>query len=107
MKRPENVAKASKGKGVASCPDADLVKRYPNLIEYLTVTEFEDGSSRERSVLSVFVEDGRVKVCLNDKELERSGYVSGDTLTGVLVALEKALATEGLEWRPWGGKKRK
>lgn len=83
------------------------MKRHPTLVEYLSCSAWDDGSERERSTLSVFIEEGRVKVCLNDREFERSLYASGDTLAGVLAALEKALAADACEWRMWKGKGKK
>ena len=53
------------------------------------------------AALSVFVEAGWVKVALNDKDQRRSCYVSSETLSSCLEALELGLAGNTVDWRAW------
>jgi hypothetical protein len=71
----------------------------PAVMEYLFLDHWEDGASRETSTLLVFVEDGRVKACLNDRQEERSLWVSSTSFLGALAALEDALRSGGADWR--------
>jgi hypothetical protein len=49
--------------------------------------------------LLLFVEAGRLKGCLNDRDMARSVFVSAESLEGLLDAMETGLADETLEWR--------
>lgn len=85
----------------ASVADPQFEKRFPRVWEYLTLLHFDDGSARELSKLSIFVENGKFKVALNDAAEKASLYVSGDTVDGVLKALESTLGHDNPEWRAW------
>lgn len=102
------VSEASGGSKLALADEASL-KKYPTLVEYLTTLRWEDGTDRKPSSLSIFVEDGAWKVAVNDKDLQRSLYISGETLQDALGSVEKALRGENADWRAWNaakGKKR-
>lgn len=75
---------------------------FPTVWEYLTLARYDDGSSRKLSALSVFVEDGSLKIALNDKDAQRSLYVAGMTLRDALEALEAKLSAGEGDWRAWG-----
>lgn len=94
----------------ARTPDDPVVARaLPALWEYLTATRFEDGSVRVCSTLLIFVEDGLWKACLNDRENDRSAWVSAGTWKELLEALERGLASDTAHWRakPQGPAKKK
>lgn len=97
-KRPEAVAKPSAEPAEAP---RGLLGKYPAIWEYLTLLVWEGGKKRQPSTLSVFVEDGVIKVALNDRDLARSCYVSGASLEDALGALEKALESGEEGWRAW------
>jgi len=106
MKKPtfEHVEKAGK----KAATDEGFAKKYPTILEYLTTTKWDDGTAREASKLSLFIEDGVFKVAVNDVDLKRSLYTSGETLEGALRATEKALQMPEADWRAWNkGKGRK
>lgn len=100
MKRPTKTAKPEPGTK-ESIPDPMMAKEYPSLSEHLTDETYDDGQSRERSTLTIFVEDGRIKAALNDRDNKQSMYASSDSLRGVLKLLENALANDKAEFRPW------
>lgn len=70
----------------------------PLLHAMLTITQV-NGKPRETSSLLLFCEDGLFKACLNDRGNARTLWASGGTITALLEALEKALATGEAAWR--------
>lgn len=91
--------------------DDALAALYPALWEYLSVSAFEGGEVRQTSTLLLFTEDGLVKACLKDRELERTAWMSASSLSGVLSLLNEALEGDVAEWRvhrlPAKGKEKK
>lgn len=47
----------------------------------------------------MFCEDGKWKACVTDKDAGYYAFTSADTLDGLLEAVERGLAKEGLDWR--------
>lgn len=107
MMKRRHSAQATGKSPEGTFPDKDVAKKFPRLAEYLAATLYDDGTRRETSTLSIFVEDGRLKVALNDRDEESSAYVTGDTLAGLLGALEEGLGDDSLDWRAWKGRKKK
>jgi len=85
----------------ASVADATFEKRFPRIFEYMTLLHFDDGTARELSKVSLFVENGKFKAALNDHAERCSLYVAADSVDGVLKALEASLGQENPEWRAW------
>lgn len=83
-----------------------LQAAYPQITEFLTAEVWEDGSSRQTATLTVFWEDARWKLCLNDRAVGRTGWVSGRSLSEALVALEAGLLEDDLDWRRKGNRKK-
>lgn len=75
------------------------VKNHAALWEYLSATEYDDGTERKTSTVTLFVEDGAVKVCLNDRDGSRVMWVSGPSVVDVLKALEALLRAGEGDWR--------
>lgn len=75
----------------------------PAIVEYLSSERYPDGSARERSVLSVFIEDGRVKACLNDRDAGRTLWRSADGIEDCLILLETAIVDGTADWRKAAG----
>lgn len=84
-----------------------VLKAHPATVEYLTLEEWSPGKPRQRSTLTMFIEDGHVKLCLNDRDQARTGWASGATLEAALEALEADLAAGLTEWRPSAPKGRR
>jgi hypothetical protein len=74
----------------------------PTVLEYLSSTRWDDGSERQTSTVLVFCEEGRWKACLNDRAMDRTAFVSGNTPEGLLTNLEAALADGTVDWRRRG-----
>jgi len=79
--------------------DLDFRTKYGNIHSYLTETAYDGGQTRVTSTLLIFVEEGCLKLCINDRDNNRSCFVSAPTLSALLAALEDGLAQETLEWR--------
>lgn len=80
-------------------------KAYPGLWEFMTSARYADGSPRVPGTLTLFVDAGSVKGCLNDRDQSLTGWASATTVDGLLEALEAGLTGDSLDWRPSGQKK--
>lgn len=105
VKKPDDTT--GPAKGPEDFPDPDWVKKYPRLCEYLACEIYEDGQARTPSTLGVKAQDGRVLLTINDKDLRRSLYLSGETFLQAMQALERCLGVGTGDWRSWGGSDRK
>lgn len=105
------VVEAGSGGGPPGRTTGVLVE-CPAVTEYLSASTYPDGQARERAVLSCFIEDGRVKVCLNDRDTGRTLWRSGDGVEDCLILLETAIVDGTADWRraatsrPGGGKRK-
>jgi len=100
---PEQVAEAL-------VRDGPVVRQFPAILEFLTATAWAPGEPRKPGTLTLFTDEGCWKGSLNDKDAERSAFVTGDSPEGVLASLERGLADDTLSWRSWqanGAKRRK
>lgn len=103
----------SGGGGGKASPGGELgdpwfIARFPALAEFLSAVQWDDGKRRVPGSLTLFVEEGLIKTCLNDKDGGNVCFLTADTLEGLLGSLEKGLVEGGLDWRrskPMGGKK--
>lgn len=96
------------GESMRFSPGEDsILRNYRELSSYLADTKFEDGTKRETSTLLLFVEDGQLKACLNDREEGATAWVSNNSLVGILEDLEAGLQDNTLGWRQSKGPRRK
>ena len=79
-----------------------LDDQYPALSEYLSEHHFDDGSLRITSTALLFQEEGVWKVCLNDRQNDRSMWAAGSTVSAAFDALEVLVATGTGVWRKSG-----
>lgn len=77
----------------------DDAKKCPELVEFLTLTRYMDGSPRAVGTVRLLVEGGRLKACFNDNDTGRYGFVALDALQGLPGALERVLAGNKVDWR--------
>ncbi len=73
---------------------------YPAICEYMTQGTWPDGTPRETSTLSMFVDAGMWKACFKDRDQGQVLFVSAKTPEQLLQTIETQLATGGAEWRP-------
>lgn len=104
MKKPTAAVPDQPG-GQPVFADAKWVAALPTVCEYLTHDSWDDGQPREVSTVVIKAQEGRVLACLNDHELRRGLYVSGDDVMAALKGLERAVAGPQPDWRKWGGRK--
>lgn len=74
-------------------------KKFPSVIEFLSTTEWGPNEPRLPGTVLLFVDEGRLKACLTDKD---SGMVAFATLTALsscLQELEALLGKDQLDWR--------
>lgn len=90
--------RAPSGAGWRAASDAAFASVYPVLADYLTLTGM-NGKDRKTATMLVFCEDGRWKACLNDRETCYYAFVSADSFTGLLEAVETGLKSGGHDWR--------
>lgn len=82
--------------------DADFFATYPQTAAQLRQMTYDDGSQRVTSTLLVFCDQQVLRVCLNDRDNNRSVFFTGETLEAALLAMENALASNTVEWRTRG-----
>lgn len=97
LSRPSEPVSA--GSSIQPLNDPEFKRRFPTLLEYLTQTTWDDGSPRQTSTLLIFVDDGVLKACLNDRACERALWVASGTLSGAIAELDESLADPHAPWR--------
>lgn len=97
LKRPD-----APGEGVPACcldHAAKLSSSYPALWEFITLTQWEDGTARQPGSVTVFLGHVQLQACITCKESSRVAFVSGRSLEELLLALDQGLADDRLDWR--------
>jgi hypothetical protein len=97
MKR--RVASGGEPGGEGRSNECELSVKYPHLFEFLTERAYDDGSEREPGTMTVFLERGWLKACLNDKDGGMVAFVASESLAGLLGACDEGLAYDNLDWR--------
>ncbi len=89
-----------KGGKAPKTPKASaFFKELPALWEFLAVSKWDDGEERTTGTALFFVEDGVVKLCLNDRDSDRVAFVTGSSAEEVLEAASAGLEGDALDWR--------
>jgi hypothetical protein len=73
---------------------------YPLLWQFLAANQYEDGESRATGTMLIFVEQGKVKLCLADRECNDVAFVTGSSVDELLKKANEGLRTQELDWRP-------
>lgn len=98
------IVRAARGGGSKPTGEAGktdkLAQGYPRLVEFLTLDRWDDGSPRERGTILILAEDDWWKAWCNDKDGDRSLWVSDSTLGGLLAAVDEHLGSPEAVWRP-------
>jgi hypothetical protein len=79
--------------------DSAFTAELPALSEHLIQTQYDDGTHRQTSTLLIFVDGGVLKLCLSDREVGRSCFVSAATFEEALKKLDQQLADDTADWR--------
>jgi len=96
MKKPTSTAPTRLGSSEDHCA---FSSKHPMLWEWMTEEKWDDSSRRLLPSLTVFVEDGSLKVCLNDKALQRVCFVSVRSVDAIWMEIEEGLTLDSLDWR--------
>jgi len=91
--------KSGKNDKLACKHDKAFASDHPTLWDYLTQLVWEDGTVRRTATLTIFAEDGLLKVCINDRDSARSLWASDETWAGTFEALEALLGDPKAPWR--------
>ncbi len=78
-----------------------FVDLYPHLADFL-IKSRGDGQTPTTGTITLFLEQGHFKLCLNDRPLARSTFISGWTLHEALKAADAALRSNMIRWRVRG-----
>lgn len=84
------------GKKPESCA---LSKSYPTVCEFLSSVTWPDGSPRVTGTITLLCELGTLKAALNDRDASASAFVSANSFTTLLKAIEAGLSDGSLDWR--------
>jgi hypothetical protein len=94
---PQENGQATEGAWVFNPKDLD---RWPALLEFITSRAWPDGTLRQSGTLLLFADEGRLKVCLSDRDQGVVCFVTGDGVMGLLDAAEQLLRDGDGDWRP-------
>lgn len=81
----------------------DFLERWPELHKFLAIPR-GSGQNPSTGTLTLFIEQGCFKLCLNDRPLARSSFVTGRSLTLALDAANVGIANQTIRWRQKGYK---
>lgn len=87
------------GKPLSTMVDVKFKQAYPQLWEHFTQTAWEDGSPREPSGLTIFVQDGAFKGLLKDNANELCLWVTAAGFFELLATLERQIGADAADWR--------
>jgi len=93
------VERVSASREAASIEGRNFESSHPAIMEYLTLAVNDDQTPRETSMLCVFVEDGLVKLAVQDRQEGCSLWVTAPSIPEALAAAETKLVTGQGEWR--------
>jgi len=103
MKKPERAGKSRDTR--LPMPDDEFAAAYPTITDYLCSIRWDDGSPRVASTLTVFLQDGGIKISVNDKDGDRGLFVTAESLREALALAERALQADNPPWRSYPGGK--
>ena len=78
--------------------DEQLAEQCPDVHQWLSCEEW-NGKPRQLPTITLFVDDGRLKCCLSDRETEQTAFWTFQTAFGVFRELQDAFAGENLDWK--------
>lgn len=101
---PDAVAGRAGMNGPLGLADA---ARFPALVEFLFCDEWPDGTPRRPGTLLCFGDEGKLKMCLSDRDQGLVCFVTAGGLSEGLDCVEQLLREGDGDWRPQrgGGKK--
>lgn len=83
----------------AAFDDQGFKDEFPTLHQYLTCVRWDDGKPRTTTTLLFFVEGEALKCCINDRDNNRSAFVTSAGFAALLSEVETRLREESLDWK--------
>lgn len=87
-------------KGEPAAPSDGWLEFYPGLMEFMRMTQWEDGATRTTGTLMLVAEAGLWKCWVHDRDGKRSVWLSGTSLESVTQAAEDVVQGGNADWRP-------
>lgn len=84
------------GQGVGG---ASVTGVYQGIVDFVSMTLWDDGQKRRACSFSVFYEGGAWKAWINDKEQDRTACVAAGSFPTLLQAIERVVVTDQADWR--------
>jgi len=91
------------GRNEVPMQESEFSALYPVLWEYLTSNWYADKSPRLTASLTIFVQGDVLKCCLNDRDLDRSAFFTGETVEKMLESVDRGIADDSCDWRRKAG----
>lgn len=95
-------SRSTVGQPASVVNDPDMRDKLPVLYDFLTLTVWDDGDPREPGTVLIMAQDGMWKVWLNDKDGDRTAFLSADTFIGLLAMCDARLGADSVPWRRAG-----
>jgi len=96
MRRPDAEAAPLTGQPLS---DEVFSGFFPRLFAHMSETRWDDGKPRKTTTLLVFVENGKWKAHVNDRDGKRGFWVTADAWEELLLAADGAIESLSTEWR--------
>lgn len=100
--RPVSPELSESGKHVSTPGFAGM---FPTVWNFLS-KQRDLGEIHQTGSITIFVDGGKIKLCVNDRPARQSCFVSGDTLMRALEVVEQGLTADSLKWSSAGYRRR-
>ncbi len=97
VSRPTNPSETKE----SSVSSPIFMEDWPDLYKFLQNSR-GSGQNPTTGTVTLFIENGRFKLCLNDRPNARSCFVTADTLTQALETADVGIRGDLLRWRKKG-----
>jgi len=97
MKRPDKPKEPSQMPGAFK--DELFRKSFPSLHAFLFDTKWDDGTPRQVGSISIFTQLGVLKVCVNDKAMERVAFAEIHDWEELTATLDSIVCCDDTEWK--------
>lgn len=87
--------------------DRELEQRMPGLFEFLSLARWDDGSPRVPGTVLLMAQDGVYKAWLNDRDCDRSAFLSAPGIAELLLSVNDHLVADTVPWRGADPRKRR
>ncbi len=96
--KPVEPGRQLKSKGVP-WNDPEFSSNFPTLTAYMTQETYPSGQRRALATLTLFMDNQCLTLVMNDRENQRSCFISEASLFSCLLKLENDLCDDCADWR--------